>query len=40
MRVYEKAGFLKEGVLRQDIYVNGTYHDTIVMGILREEWKE
>jgi len=40
MRVYEKAGFLKEGVLRQDRYVNGAYRDTIVMGILREGWKE
>ena len=39
MRVYEKAGFVKEGVLRQDRYVNGAYRDTIVMGILREEWK-
>ena len=39
MRVYEKAGFVKEGVLRQDRYVNGAYRDAIVMGILREEWE-
>jgi len=39
MRAYKKAGFVKEGVLRQDRYVDGAYRDTIVMGILREEWK-
>ncbi len=39
MRAYEKAGFVREGVLRQDRYVNGAYRDAIVMGILREEWE-
>ncbi|MFQ6078162.1 MAG: GNAT family N-acetyltransferase [Thermodesulfobacteriota bacterium] len=39
IRAYEKAGFVKEGVLRQDRYVNGKYHNTIVMGILKEEWE-
>lgn len=37
-RVYEKAGFRTEGVLRQENYRDGRYWDTIVMGILREEW--
>jgi RimJ/RimL family protein N-acetyltransferase len=37
MRVYEKIGFQKEGVLRQDTYREGRYWDTIVMAILREE---
>lgn len=38
VRVYEKLGFSKEGVLRQDVFSKGDYHDTLVMGILREEW--
>ena len=39
MRAYEKAGFVREGVLRQDRYIEGAYRDSIVMGILREEWE-
>jgi ribosomal-protein-alanine N-acetyltransferase len=38
IRVYERVGFRKEGVLRQDTYREGRYWDTIVMGILQEEW--
>jgi RimJ/RimL family protein N-acetyltransferase len=36
--VYEKVGFRVEGRLRQDMFVDGRYWDTIVMGILRDEW--
>ncbi len=39
IRAYEKVGFRREGVLRQDVFRDGRYWDTIVMGILREEWK-
>ena len=39
VRAYEKVGFRKEGRLRQDCYRDGRYWDTLVMGILREEWK-
>jgi RimJ/RimL family protein N-acetyltransferase len=38
IRTYEKVGFQKEGILRQDTYGEGRYWDTIVMAILREEW--
>jgi RimJ/RimL family protein N-acetyltransferase len=38
-RVYEKAGFRKEGILRQENYREGRYWDTITMAILREEWQ-
>ena len=38
MRVYEKAGFKREGVFRQDRYFNGQYEDVVVMSILREEY--
>lgn len=40
IRCYEKVGFKREGVLRQEIYRGGEYHDTLVMGILRGEWQE
>ena len=38
MKCYEKVGFKTEGVLRQEMYRNGMYHDHIVMGLLRSEW--
>lgn len=37
--VYEKLGFVEEGRLRREKYIDGDYYDTIVMGILREEWQ-
>jgi RimJ/RimL family protein N-acetyltransferase len=40
IKAYVKAGFQQEGVLRQACYRDGTYHDKIVMAILRPEWKE
>jgi len=39
IRAYERVGFKREGVLRQHRYHEGRYWDTIVMGILREEWE-
>lgn len=38
-RCYESCGFVREGVLRQHFFNNGTYHDIVQMGILREEWR-
>ena len=38
IRTYEKAGFKREGLLRQDRYHEGRYENTILMAILREEW--
>jgi RimJ/RimL family protein N-acetyltransferase len=40
VRSYEKCGFKKEGVLREDRYVRGEYRDTIMMGILRDEFNK
>jgi RimJ/RimL family protein N-acetyltransferase len=37
IRAYEKAGFKVEGCLRQARFHEGGYHDTLVMGLLREE---
>lgn len=38
VRLYEKLGFQHEGRLRQDFFLDGTYHDTLMMGLLRDEW--
>jgi RimJ/RimL family protein N-acetyltransferase len=38
IRAYEKVGFRREGVLRQENYREGRYCDTIAMAILRQEW--
>lgn len=38
IRIYERAGFIKEGVLRQAMFRNGAYVDFWVMGILRSDW--
>ena len=35
--VYEKAGFEVEGRLRRATYVDGRFHDLIVMGLLRPD---
>ncbi len=39
LRIYEKIGFRVEGRLRQDTFRDNRYWDTIVMGVLREEWE-
>jgi RimJ/RimL family protein N-acetyltransferase len=36
---YRKCGFVEEGRRRQDRFVDGTYHDLLIMGILRSEWE-
>ena len=40
IRAYEKAGFVREGLLRRDAYRNGEYIDVVQMGVLREEFRE
>ena len=37
-RVYEKAGFRREGVQREQHFAEGRYVDAVMMGILRSEW--
>ena len=37
-KCYEKAGFVKEGILRQDIFKNGKYVDTLAYSILAEDY--
>lgn len=38
-RVYEKVGFVQEGVKRDVLLWEGTYHNAIVMSILSDEYK-
>jgi len=37
IRLYEKAGFKKEGILRESIYKNGSFSNLIQMSILKSE---
>ena len=39
IRCYEKAGFKREGVLRDELFTYGKYADAIRMGVLEGEWK-
>ncbi|WP_240339673.1 GNAT family N-acetyltransferase [Halobacillus ihumii] len=38
MKSYQKLGFKREGVIRDDLYYDGEYHDSILMGVLKEEF--
>lgn len=37
IRAYEKCGFVREGQLKDDAFINGRYVDSIVMGITTNE---
>ena len=39
IKCYQKLGFVEEGRMREASFVNGKYHDQILMSILRKEWK-
>ncbi len=39
IKSYKKVGFKIEGTLRSQIFRDGKYHDEIIMGILKEEWR-
>ncbi len=39
VRCYEKCGFVREGLLRQHRLIEGRFGNTIVMGVLREDWR-
>ena len=34
---YKKCGFIEEGIIKNKVYIDGEYIDTLIMGILREE---
>jgi putative acetyltransferase len=37
VRLYEVLGFTREGIKRQGIRIEGQYHDTVAMALLRHE---
>ncbi len=39
VRVLEKAGFIREGVLRENYCANGKFEDEIVMAMTRTDWE-
>lgn len=38
-KVYQGLGFQEEGAMRKHIYRDGFYHDYIIMGMLKDEFK-
>lgn len=40
VRSYEKGGFVREGILRQETFRNNQYYDVVRMGILRSEYNK
>ena len=39
LRAYEKVGFKREGILREDAYIDGKFVDSVVLSILRREFE-
>ena len=38
IHIYNKLGFVKEGIMRESLYRNGIWHDIIVMGVLKKDY--
>ncbi|MCP8615404.1 GNAT family N-acetyltransferase [Salirhabdus salicampi] len=38
IKSYEKLGFKQEGIIRDELFYNGEYHDSIIMGVLKNEF--
>lgn len=38
VRCYEKCGFVREGLLRQESYVDGKYRDVFLMALIRADY--
>jgi RimJ/RimL family protein N-acetyltransferase len=39
IRVLEKVDMSLEGRLRENILIHGEYHDSLIFGLLVNEWK-
>ena len=39
IRAYERAGFVREGVLRDAIATSGGFADDVLMSMLESEWR-
>jgi RimJ/RimL family protein N-acetyltransferase len=40
IRSYTRCGFVQEGRIRDNAWLDGSYADELIMGILRHEWEE
>jgi len=40
IRVAEKLGFTREGVLRDHVFTNGHWRDSVLYSLLEQEWSE
>jgi len=38
IKLYDRLGFIKEGVLRKEIFKKGEHKDVVLMSILKDEW--
>jgi diamine N-acetyltransferase len=38
VHIYEKAGFIQEGIMQEQFYTKGEYHDAVFMGLLKKDW--
>ncbi|HMO04545.1 MAG TPA: GNAT family protein [Kiritimatiellia bacterium] len=38
LRLYDRIGFVREGVMREQVIIGGVPRDIVVMGILESEW--
>ena len=38
IKSYEKLGFKQEGIIREELFYGGKYHDSIKMGVLKDEF--
>ena len=37
---YKKIGFVEEGRKREALYIDGSYHDELLLAVLKDEWME
>ena len=40
LRLMERCGFKKEGVLRERFYYKGSFHDDAIYSLLKKEWRD
>ncbi|WP_270181061.1 GNAT family N-acetyltransferase [Alkalihalobacillus sp. CinArs1] len=40
IKSYKKLGFQEEGRIREELFYDGEYHDSVLMGILKREFEE
>ena len=40
IKLFESLGFVREGVIREQVYKKGKFSDEYIYGLLRQEWKK